>query len=361
MGILKWARLVVLVGVSLAATDVLAAQILKLFPRIASQLETKYWVYSPWFQHTFYPYVDKNVPWPGGDYRIRTNALGFKDRAAREIPQTSNQYRILVIGDSFAEGQGLSWEDSAVGRIAAKLEPEGIEVLNAGTFHTTVPHYRNKVRHIVERKGVAINHVVVFLDVSDIPESLNFDIAPDGRIVFPNMRETRLKYFLKTNSIVMRTIAVLRDLAREPTKNTTPRLAVDVYDSDWTVNPEKLEKIGKPGIETCRKWLDDLRIFLGDRGIGLTLVVYPWATQLWHDDRDSIQRRTWKDWADGRKVQFIDLFPDYFGEDPAERRIERWYFPHDVHFNAAGSALMATGFLARFQRDGGMPAPAGPR
>lgn len=347
--VIRWLGSAAFVVAVLVAVDVAAAQILKLVPRFISQFDTKYWVYSPWVQHTFYPYVDKSVPWLGGAYRLKTNSLGFKDGTTREVSATSSRYRVLVVGDSFAEGQGLPWEESAVGRIAAGMEPRGIEILNAGTYHTTVPHYRNKVRRVIEHDGVEIHHVVVFLDISDVPESLNFDIGPDGRLIFADMQQARIRHFLKTNSLLMRTVAVARDLLAEPTRNTTPRLGVDVYDSDWTVNPAKRETIGKQGIEACRRWLDDMRRSLSDRGIGLTLVVYPWATQLWHDDRNSVQRTVWKDWAETHNVGFIDLFPDFFGDEPAEERIGRWYFPHDVHFNAAGAAVMAAGFLARSQ------------
>lgn len=48
-------------------------------------------------------------------------------------------------------------------------------------------------------------------------------------------------------------------------------------------------------------------------------------------------------------MQFLDLFPDFFDDRPAAARIEQWYFPHDPHFNAAGAAKVAQGFLARFR------------
>lgn len=346
--ILKWARRALFLGTSLVIADVLAAQILKQFPRLASQLETKYWTYSPWVERTFYPYVDRNVPWLGGEYRFKTNALGLKDATTREISRRSDRPRLLVVGDSFAEGQGLPWEDSAVGRIAAALSGSGTDVLNAGTFFTTVQHYRNKVHDLIDRQGIEVDHVVVFLDISDIPESLLFEIDSDGRLASPNRREAQIKHFLKSNSISLRTIAVVRDLLRNPPENTQPRRAIDGHDSDWTVRPEKLAALGKPGIEACQRWLDDLRVFLAQRRIPLTVVIYPWATQLWHNDFDSVHRRVWIDWATRHDVKLIDLFPDFFSDEPAGDRIDRWYFAHDVHFNAAGAEKMASGFLARF-------------
>lgn len=351
--ILKWTRLALLLSVSLILADVLGAQALGQFPRLFSQLETKYWAYSPWVERTFYPYVDRDVPWLGGHYRLKTNSLGLKDGATREIARRSDRPRILVVGDSFAEGQGLSWQESAVGRIGTALSAAGMDVLNAGTFYTTVQHYRNKVYDLIDRQGIEVDHVVVFLDISDIPESLRFDIDSDGRLAFPGRREAQIKHFMKTNSLALRTVAVVRDLLQRPAENTQPSRAVDVHDSDWTVKPEKLAALGEPGIETCQRWLDDMRAFLAQRRIPLTLVIYPWATQLWHNDSDSVHRRVWTDWAARHEIRLIDLFPDFFGEEPAGERIDRWYFAHDVHFNAAGAERMASGFLARF-------APAAP-
>jgi hypothetical protein len=45
-------------------------------------------------------------------YRFRTNSLGFKDSEVRDVPLTGTKHRVLIIGDSFADGIGFSFNDT---------------------------------------------------------------------------------------------------------------------------------------------------------------------------------------------------------------------------------------------------------
>jgi len=69
-----------------------------------------------------------------GDYfskrpEVRRNSLGFRER---EIPpKTPDQYRIVVVGDSFTFGQGLDERDRLSNVLAAHLGPR-YEVFNFG-------------------------------------------------------------------------------------------------------------------------------------------------------------------------------------------------------------------------------------
>jgi hypothetical protein len=50
--------------------------------------------------------------WGEVRYRLITDSLGFKDASVREVALKSASRRILLIGDSFTEGIGVSIEDS---------------------------------------------------------------------------------------------------------------------------------------------------------------------------------------------------------------------------------------------------------
>ena len=62
--------------------------------------------------------------------------------------------------------------------------------------------------------------------------------------------------------------------------------ATNEYRSLWTVDEEANADYGVRGIEKAKKHMGRLRDVLQDHGIAMTLVVYPWPTQILHEDRD---------------------------------------------------------------------------
>src|SRR6266478_6970628 len=66
----------------------------------------------PVYDHGLATNFDGHDVWGEVRYRLITDSLGFKDGSAREVPLKSDSRRILLIGDSFAEGIGINFEDS---------------------------------------------------------------------------------------------------------------------------------------------------------------------------------------------------------------------------------------------------------
>lgn len=104
-------------------------------------------------------------------------------------------------------------------------------------------------------------------------------------------------------------------------------------------------------IDRAEARMTELHDLLQARGIGLSVMVYPWPGQLHHDDRDSRQVRIWRDWCATRCAHFIDAFPDFFAHKAAQPRT--WYrdlyVAGDVHFNERGNAMLAAGLASAFQ------------
>ena len=88
---------------------------------------------NPYYHHDFLPDRNAGTAWGPRRYRIITNSLGFRDGTVRDIPLSSGQKRILLIGDSYIEGMGVSYEDSAAGILAESLKAASVEVLNAAS------------------------------------------------------------------------------------------------------------------------------------------------------------------------------------------------------------------------------------
>jgi hypothetical protein len=70
-------------------------------------------------------------------------------------------------------------------------------------------------------------------------------------------------------------------------------------------------KYGEKGLRLADQNLDALWQYVGDRGVSMTLVVYPWPGQIQRVERDCQQRTHWAAWSKQRKVDFIDLFPAF--------------------------------------------------
>jgi len=68
----------------------------------SKKLERYYRRPDPIFHHALAPNIDYDkAEWGGKLHAIKTNSLGFKDRAVREIALNTDKQRILFMGDSF--------------------------------------------------------------------------------------------------------------------------------------------------------------------------------------------------------------------------------------------------------------------
>jgi len=79
------------------------------------------------------------------------------------------------------------------------------------------------------------------------------------------------------------------------------------------------------------------------RGIPLTVVVYPWPQQRQWNDRNSLQVRYWREWANRERVEFIKLFGAFF--EAVDRlgtaeAIAQHFISGDMHWNASGHRLV---------------------
>lgn len=150
------------------------------------------------FHHTLKPNGRHAVEtWGNVSYILSTNSLGFKDRTPREVSLSSNQVRLLFLGDSFTEGVGLEYEKTFVGLVDAAFQSHRIEVFNAGVASYSPAIYGKKAEYLLEEAGLKVDHVFVFLDISDIQdEGEEYDIR-DGRVIWVgggiNIRLERLR------------------------------------------------------------------------------------------------------------------------------------------------------------------------
>jgi len=341
--------------------DFAATQLLwdRLYPEKALRIA------DPLFHHALKPYYSADdAQWGGVRYAVRTNALGFKDSTMRAVPKRAPGARLVFMGDSYTEGVGVRFEDTFVGQLAARAPH--LDVLDAAAVSYSPSVYWRKTKWLLDQ-GYEFDQLVVYVDVSDVQdEAVFYREMPDGRIVdsglaidygavvgakdpvfVPDRTHIWFKehfYFAKAVSAMFRAASrSLRGVNSAPAGRAAPRKLLRAY---WTVDPN-LPGYGDGGVESgiakAIEYMDRLKRLADERGIKLSVAVYPWPDQLDYDRPDSRQMEIWKRWCEQRGCfRFVDHFPDFFAykRDHADWR-ERLFIPGDVHFTKLGNQIIA--------------------
>jgi hypothetical protein len=304
-------------------------------------------------------------PWLGSSYEFNTNNLGFRDQRVREVPLTTSRPRILILGDSAPEGM-TSWQDSFIGRIAAKF-PQ-YEFLNSSVEGYSPSNYLNTARMLLDKK-VDFDEAIVFIDISDAQDEAAFfhDKDSSGAVATARGKHTKSSQYsdarLWINNNLLLTNDVFQFFERELVRLGWYHLDLghggnefDLERSAWTYrqvsDTEPYETGYAPlglegGIAKEKSKMDALFGELRARNVPISVVVYPWPAQIAHDTVDSRQVRIWRDWCQGKCKRFVTLFPAFFAIKDQCPRLQPgcWYLSHfifgDTHYNSAGDAIVA--------------------
>ncbi|HBL31694.1 MAG TPA: hypothetical protein DD490_33135 [Acidobacteria bacterium] len=138
---------------------------------------------DPYEHHPYRPFAHYRDVRNG--IEISTNSLGWKDVEQRVVAQRFAGRRIVVLGDSFAEGLGLPAGDAIPARLEALLRRRGlaVEVLNGGRVsYSPLVEYQRLRRFFAA--GYRTDVVVVMPDLSDLQDDLSYAqeyvLAADG-------------------------------------------------------------------------------------------------------------------------------------------------------------------------------------
>jgi lysophospholipase L1-like esterase len=314
-------------------------------------------VYDPAYDHGFAPNFDGYDVWGEVRYRLITNSLGFKDASAREMPLKSDARRVLLIGDSFAEGIGQAFEGSFAGLLAeaGNKRPDRVEFLNAGVASYSPAIYYKKIKYLLEH-GLKFDEVVLLSDSSDVEdEATSYFCIDDDPKYFahcttpagaePPSSAPRRDFFIDHFVITNRVRILVKRWIQSHLGNRRRAIDSDHNRIGWTTespDPARYKPLGVDGgIARSLQNMTRLSDLLASRGIPLTIVVYPWAQQIAQNDRDSRQVALWRDFCRTRCKAFIDLFPVFFAAADRDKDwYEHLYILGDDHFSAAGNRVM---------------------
>ena len=316
---------------------------------------------SPIFHHTLKANAQQQEhKWGNLSSPLYTNSLGFKDKNIRQVPLESEQYRFLFVGDSFTEGIGVEYEKTFVGLVDEALSVSNIEILNAGVSSYSPTIYFKKVEYLLETIGLDFDHLIVFLDISDIGDEVKRYDMRDGRVVGLMGQTSKLKEFVFEYTGLLKniwTLAINVQKSLAPTHEDLRteddrRYGINQQKSLWTVDERLFQGYGQQGLQKAQRYMDQLYQLLLRHSIDLTIAVYPWPDQIIQRDLDSRQVTVWKEWANERSIAFFDFFPLFISQREEPRQvIEKYFIEGDVHWNEYGHQMVAQELLKNMQKE----------
>jgi hypothetical protein len=292
--------------------------------------------------HDIFPGHDMPRVWGRIIYPWKSDKHGFRTGACAPGEAEKTWPAIFVIGDSFVEAVGSSYEQSFAGLMACDAARQHKAVWNLGVSSYSPIIYWRKVKAAAEKIGRKPSEVYVFLDLSDIDDEANvYREEPDGKVYFKSRSEpSRENWDVDPGQWLVRHFSTVR-LIRDAyvSASFTWRNSVGRDRARWTLDPKLLDSWGRRGLEIAGANLDKLVGLCRHWRCRVTLMVYPWPDNIVEKDRDSLQVRHWRDWSAARGVRFVDGFAPFFTE-PAQETLRRYYIEGDVHFTPAGNRLI---------------------
>ncbi len=309
----------------------------------------------------------------GGDYvqRARINSAGLRDDE-HALERPAGTKRILVLGDSFMFGQGVSMEEA----LPRLLEDEipGVEVINAGVpgydLGQEYLYYRERGRRYrpdVVLLAFFVNDLVVFheLDVLDGPDGLPLGYEQRaGPIRSGREKEGKSRGVLAAASDWVATRSVLCSFVRSRLTSQAVTRPADQPARNGALDAPYLPYfLADPDEATRQAWdrgyriLDALKGLASSNGSRLAVVLVPAPWQLSDDawrrwvtrvkkPETSLSRGRPQEmvaaWCERSATPCLDLRDDFRGGD-----LDRLYFRYDSHWTAEGHRL-ATKSVSEF-------------
>ncbi|MEW5850735.1 MAG: SGNH/GDSL hydrolase family protein [Myxococcota bacterium] len=313
------------------------------------------------YHHGLAPNVETEHQWGPLTYWLTTNSLGFKDSRAREVPLTTDRWRVVFIGDSFTEGVGYPFEQTFVGRVASRLDDTKVEVLNAAVSSYSPRLMKLKVRKLVEQVGLRFQELVVFLDVSDPQDEIIYESWVPGNAAPWSQDAVRwmARHSLSFRRLVpMPATGTLHRRGTASDGSVVEWKTLDEFEREramWTSRPDLIDRWARRGLELGARHMDELLALCRAHNIRVSMAVYPWPQQVVKGEVEPLQRRFWEEFAAARGVPLVEYFSTVAVE--GWERARRYYVDGDLHLNDVGHELFADRWLQARCQD----APAGDR
>tara|TARA_Y100000590_G_scaffold212174_1_gene240446 strand:- start:539 stop:1678 length:1140 start_codon:yes stop_codon:yes gene_type:complete len=363
---------IIIISLIILVSDFIIVKILKNL-EIWHLIEEKksYWrIGSNIYHHDILPNINVEESWGKYKYKLITNSLGFRDFNQNIVKKQSDKKRIALIGDSFIEGIGLSYEDSLSGKISNFLIDD-YEVLNMGVASYSPTNYYYKLKHFLEKEYI-FDSVFVFLDLSDIIDEIKYEYDKNNQLVlnFDNFKSKKILFskFLDDNFIVFKFVFKFSEFFGKLKKKIKNRYIEDgigasrvfekkffsvttqdrnlyymIYKqpSIWTFNNKNLRynfENTKKGLEKSEMNLKRLFKLLNENNIKSKLIIYPHPAQIYLED--TFYQDYWYKFSKKNNIEFVNIFPAFEKKNLNKKKfILENFIVGDIHWNEKGSEI----------------------
>jgi hypothetical protein len=318
--------------------------------------ERRYRIENDIFHHSLLPSYDGMGVWGGEPYRVCTDVNGFKSDCGNIFTSRTN-FDIAFIGDSFTEAIGVPYEDSFVG-LFANANPD-LNVANLGVVSYAPTVYRAKIEDFI-RRGYEFNHVIVFVDISDIQDESQYFRDSRGNVLQSSNGAINQSALLSEVKIHVKNNFSLFAYAYRSVKQILigdegTSTVFSLERSEWTYDASSnaYGELGVNGsLEKAVREMTMLHELLEGEGVKLSVGVYPWPAQIremmLNDSDSNMQAEIWRDFCINRCVHFINMFPRYFDlvkNSSVDDVYNRYFIQGDVHYNREGNQLIHEALL----------------
>ena len=329
-------------------------------------------VRHPHYHHGIEANRETITNWGNIYYRFSSNSLGFRDSMVQEVDIAPGATSLLLMGDSHTEAVGVDYSESFGGILSRELQEDGVVVLNGAAVSYSPKLYYLKCKFLVEEKGLRPDHVMVFIDMSDLNNEIGYQsFEPSGstrgrgffsKLAHRMSRHSSIVYLADRWLTNRRTRFFNRHMA------VSENAELELY-ADFFSEFENEELLSDPNFHQVSKWLYDeefrnlasqsinigkknmrrLKELCERNDIGLTISVHPWPDQVLKGDTTNLFVESWRDFASNNNVGFINLYPVFINETNAVITANQCYIQGDNHWNATGHRKVGEALVDHFE------------
>jgi len=313
----------------------------------------------PVYHHGFVPNSSGTDVFGSTQTTYFINSVGFRDAKIRSVDHRTPQKRVLLMGDSFAEGIGVPWEETLAGRLSSSLAAEGVEVLNGAVASYSPSLISAKLGYLFDQEKLRADLVVVFIDISDLEDELNLVAEPEGGFTtkksspFDDPRyvtwDQKFCVWLEKGPEANFTLLgpLTRKLRQLWRQAGSPGGTPELKRASWPEYHGKADALILEGLEKERKSMDQIARMTKDHGSRLLVVIYPWLEQVDAGISPSRPEKIWGEWCRAEGVALLNLFPVFV---PMGKNYEKKYcLSGDGHWNSEGHRVVAQALMAKLK------------
>lgn len=328
--------------------------------------------FSPELHHELIPKTICRSRYSEWNTTFSVNELGFRDQEVAD-PKPPDEFRVLLLGDSFIEGESVEVYETSSWRLEQELQKEmnrPVDVINMGVMSYSAIQYERLLKKWVDQ--LQPDFVIVAVDMSDFQNdySYSFDLDEEGQfrnILFQQQMGVphvalpgvsgQLKFWLRTHSVLYATMADrTKQLVRKAFSIPEPTVfLINDPKSDPHYVTRSEENARDPLMwEQFGSSMRSINTLFNVKKIPWVAVIYPYGHQAAPDE-----------WAVGREKNGFErgiVYPstsqallfqygNYYGfhvtslvpafQQAAKESEQHLFWPYDGHFTPKGHEVLA--------------------